>query len=144
MPFLRQSVAGVRVDFRHDQRHVRVHAPARRIVDHDGALGGDLRRPFLRDGGARRHQADVGVAEIEIVERFHFQGRVAVGDFRADAAARGERDHLVGGERPLGQNVHHFAPDIAGGADDGDFETHGLHSSRLAIRSLGSGQRLRF
>ena len=40
------------------------------------------------------------------------------------AAARGERDHLVGGKVPLGQDVEHLAAHIAGGADDGDFVTH--------------------
>ena len=28
------------------------------------------------------------------------------------------------GNAPLGQNVEHFAPDIAGGADHGDLVTH--------------------
>ena len=41
------------------------------------------------------------------------------------ALARGESHDFVGGERPLGQNPQHFAAHIAGGADDGDLETHG-------------------
>ena len=48
------------------------------------------------------------------------------------------RKHLVGGEFPLGQDVEHLPPDIAGGADDGDFVAHDSRSfavkpfSRLA------------
>ncbi len=59
-----------------------------------------------------------------MLERFDLQRAVAIGDFDAHAAARGERDHFVGRERPLGQNVEHFAPDIAGRTDDGDVVTH--------------------
>ena len=59
-----------------------------------------------------------------MVERLHLQRLVAERAFRALAAARGDRHHLVGGKFPLGQNVEHFAPDIAGGAHHGDFVTH--------------------
>ena len=62
---------------------------------------GDLRRPFLRDRAAGRHQADVGVGEIVGVERLHLEDAVAEGDLGPLAAARGERHHLVGGEAAL-------------------------------------------
>ena len=70
----------VGVDLRHDQRHVGVVAPARRIIDHHRAVGGDLRRPFLRHRGAGRHQADVDVGEIVMVERLALERLVAVRD----------------------------------------------------------------
>ena len=59
-----------------------------------------------------------------MLERFHLQRLVAKGHFRAQAPARGERHHLVGGELPLGEDFEHFAAHIAGGAHDGDFVTH--------------------
>ena len=114
----------VGVHLRHDQRHVRVVAPGRRVIDHHRAGGGDLRRPFLRHRSARRHQADVGVGEIVVVERFGLERLVAVGHFLPEALARCERDHLVGGEFPLGEDVHHLAAHIAGGAYDGDLVAH--------------------
>src|ERR1700678_2802050 len=46
------------------------------IVEHDRAGGGDFRRHFLRHSAARRHQADIDVAEIVVLERFDFQGTV--------------------------------------------------------------------
>ena len=58
----------------------------------------DLRRPFLRHRAARRHQADVDVGEIEMVERLHLQRLVAERALLAHALARGQRDHLVGGK----------------------------------------------
>jgi len=59
---------------------------------------------------------------------------VAVRDLRADGAAGGKRDHLVGREFPLLQDREHLAPDIAGRADDGDFVTH---SELLMVRRTG-------
>ena len=59
-----------------------------------------------------------------MLERFDLQPAVAIGDFDALAAARGERDHVIGGKRPLGENGQHFPADIAGRADDGDAVTH--------------------
>ena len=57
-------------------------------------------------------------------ERFDLQRPVAERHVHAHAAARGKRHHLVGGERPLGENVEHFPADIAGRADNGDVVTH--------------------
>jgi len=60
-----------------------------------------------------------------MVERPAFEGSVAERHVHALALARGESHDFVGRERPLGQNPQHFAAHIAGGADDGDLETHG-------------------
>ena len=122
---LRKALDRVGVHFRHDQRHLGVVAPGRGIVDHDAALRTDLRRPFLGDGAARRHQADIGVGEVVLVERLHLQRPVAERDLGALAAARGECNDLVGRKAPLVQDVQHFAAHIARGTDDGDLVTHG-------------------
>ena len=123
MPFL-MSCERVGIHFRHHQRHLAVHAPGAGIVDHDGALGGDLRRPFLGDGAARRHQADVGALEVEIVERLDLQNAVAERDFGADRSGRGQRHHFADRELALRQHGQHLAPDIAGRADHRDFIGH--------------------
>ena len=59
-----------------------------------------------------------------MLERLALERLVAEGDLDAHAPARGERDHLVGGKAPLGEDIEHFAAHIAGGADDRDLETH--------------------
>ena len=59
-----------------------------------------------------------------MLERFDLQRLVAIGDLDALRAARGERDHLVGGKPPLGEDFEHLAAHIAGGADDRDLVTH--------------------
>ncbi len=65
-----------------------------------------------------------------MIERLALQRPVAERDLFADRLGRGERDDFAGGKAPLGKNAEHLAPDIAGGADDGDSKTcHGLNSS---------------
>ena len=72
-----------------------------------------LRRPFLRNVAARRHQADVGVGEVIMSSALHFSilspndtsGPIE----RDDASATTSID----GKAALGQNIEHFAPDIA-------------------------------
>jgi len=59
-----------------------------------------------------------------MVERFDLERAVAERHFGAQAAPRRERDHFIGGERPLGQNVEHLAAHIAGRPDHGDIVTH--------------------
>jgi hypothetical protein len=114
----------VGVDLRHDQGNVAVVAPGRGIIDHDRPGGGDLRRPFLGHGASGRHQADVDAGKIKMFERFDLQRLIAIGDFGPQAPARGERDHFIGREQPLGQDIEHLPAHIAGRADDGHFVTH--------------------
>ncbi len=121
---LAEARDGVGIDLGHDQRNVGVVAPVRGIIDHDGAGGGDPGRPFLRHGRARRHQADIDVGEIVMVEGFALERLVAEGDIHALALARRERHDLIGGEHPLGQDPQHLAAHIAGGADHCDLVTH--------------------
>ena len=73
----------------HHQRHFAVHAPSAGIVDDDGALGSDLRRPGLGQRAAGAHQNYVGAFEVEIVERFHLQNLVAEGHLGANRPRRG-------------------------------------------------------
>uniref|UniRef100_A0A0N5A007 LigA n=1 Tax=Parastrongyloides trichosuri TaxID=131310 RepID=A0A0N5A007_PARTI len=52
---LARQLDRVRVHFRHDQRHVGVHAPGRGIVDDDGAGLADLLGPLARHRAAGAH-----------------------------------------------------------------------------------------
>ena len=122
---LREALDSVGIDLGYDQRNVAVVAPGRRIVDHDTALGGDLRRPFLRYRAAGRHQADVAVGEVVILERLDLERLVAIGNFLADRAARGERHDGIGRKPAVGEDFEHLAPDIAGRACDCDCKAHG-------------------
>jgi len=110
----------------------RRRAPARRIIDHHRALGGDLGRPFLRYRRARRHQADVDVGKIILLERLHFQGLVAERDLDPHAAARRQRHDLVGRERALVEDVEHFAAHLPVAPTTRDLETHGKTPERQA------------
>ncbi len=112
------------VHLRHDERHVGIVAPGRRIIDHDAALGRDLQRPFLGDRRARRHQTNVGAGEVVILQRLHLKDSITIGNFGAHRAARGERHHLVGGKAALGKHVQHLPADVAGGSCDRDLVTH--------------------
>src|SRR5712671_7610954 len=80
---LAETHNGVGIDFGYDQRDVRVIAPERRIIDDDGAGGCDLWAPFLGDGRTSRHQADVDVGKIEMVEHFALENPVAERNLRA-------------------------------------------------------------
>ena len=136
-----ETLDGVRVHFRHDQGHLRIIAPGRRVVDHDAALTTDLRRPFLGDRAAGGHQADVGVGEIIGREIAHLEHAVAIGDFLADRLARGQRHDFRCRKAALFENVEHFAPDIAGCACDCDLETHCFVLRPHRPRSLIQGRR---
>ena len=112
------------VHFRHHEGHVLVHPPGGGVVDDDRAGGGDLRAPFPRHLAARRHQHDVDLREVELLEVMAFQGAVAIRDFLADRAARGDGVDFVCGEQALVENVEELPPDIARGADDCDARAH--------------------
>ena len=73
------GVAGdsVGVHLGHDQRHVLVIAPARRVIDDDAALGADARGPLLGHGRARGHEAEVRLREVELLQVLAFEGFVA-------------------------------------------------------------------
>ena len=121
---LGESGHGVGIDLGHDERHVGVVAPERRVIDDHAAGRADSRGPLLGDGRARRHQREIDAAKVELFEVPAFQPLIAEGDLDAHRPARGDGEHLVGRELALGEDVEHLAPDISGGADDSDFVTH--------------------
>ena len=112
------------VHFRNDQRHVGIVAPGRGIIDHDAVLGADLGSPFLGDGAAGGHQADVGVGEVVVLQRLYLQRLVAEGDLGALRTTRRQRYDFVGRKATFRQNVEHLPANIARGARDCDLVTH--------------------
>ena len=79
-------------------------------------LRADPRRPFLGHRPAGRHEADVGVGKVVVLERLALQRPVAERHFFADRAGRSERDHFGDRKAALGEDAEHLAADIAGGA----------------------------
>ena len=128
------AIDRVGVHFRHDQRHVGVHAVERRVVDHDATGGGRLGGIFLGRARACREQGDIPAGEIEMLDVLaleHLAG-VAEFDFRAGRTRRGDRGDFVAREIALGEDLHHFAPDIAGRADHCHPVTHLAFSYHFA------------
>ena len=85
----------VGVHFRHDQRHVAVHAPGVELSMTIAPWRRDLGRPFLGDCAARAHQHDVGALEVVMLERLDLEDVVAERDLRADGARGGQRDDFA-------------------------------------------------
>ena len=108
------------VDAGHDQRHARLHAPLRGVVDHDRAARGGLRGEDL--GGAAAGREDGDVDALEGVGR----GRPRPASERpaeVDAAAVGarrQRAQLADREVALGEDLDHGSSHQSGGADDSD------------------------
>ena len=73
MPSWSASVLVVHAD--HDERHARLHAPLRGVVDDDGAARGGLWREDLRGSAARREERDVDA--LEGFRRGHLDGPAA-------------------------------------------------------------------
>ena len=125
MFFLREARDRVGVHLRHDQRHVRVVAPGRGIVDHDArrrrrssaTIPSTPRRPPT-SGRCRCRRSRNARAPCTFRVRSPKETSTPI------AAARGQRHDLVGREFALVEDVEHFPPDIAGRADDCDFVTH--------------------
>ena len=126
-PAIRRKCAfdRVGVHLRHDQRHVVFHAEGGRVVDDDATGLACLRGDGLGSVATRREQGDVGLAEIELVERADGQHVIlAIGHLAPGRARRGERMHLVRRKIPLGKCLQHLASDSAGGADNSNSVSH--------------------
>ena len=112
------------IDLGHDERNFRIVAPAGGVIDDERAESADLGRPLLRYRRARRHQAEIDTAEIELFEIAALKRLVAIGDIDTHRAARGEGENLIGGKFAFGEDIEHLAADIAGGAHDSKLVTH--------------------
>ena len=104
-----RDVAGV--DLRHDERHLRVHAPGGAVVDDDRAARRGDGGPLFGGLASRRKERDVNALERIFADRLHRYLFTVEDDLFARGARRGERYKLGDGEFTLFQRVEHFAPD---------------------------------
>ena len=114
------------IDLGNDEGNLAVHAPAGRVVDDQGACGGDSWRPFLRHLGAG-HQRNVGALKIKVFERFYLQRAIAERHLGADRVRGRQRNHLARGKGALGENAQHLAADVSGRADHGNLVRHSVN-----------------
>jgi hypothetical protein len=123
MMFLGIRLHGVRVHFRHHQRHVRIHPEVAGIVDDDRPAA-PIFSPHSLEIAAGAHQHDIDGGEVELRQILAVEDLVAERDFHADGFAAGDGVHLVHGEFDFLEDVEHLAAHIARGADHGDPVTH--------------------
>src|SRR5262249_23064821 len=113
------------IDLRHHQRHVRLHPKTGAVVDDDGPGLRRARRKDRRNLGPRRRKDNIDPTEIESVETLDLEAVILTeGNLLADRARRRQGRNIVGRKLAFGQRGQHLAPDIAGRADHGYFETH--------------------
>ena len=114
------------VHLRHDQRHVRVHAELRGVVDHHAARGrGAAARARPRPWRPGENSPMSKPSKSKSVEVLDLeQLLVAERDLRARRLLGGQRHDLVDRELALGQGLAASRADGAGGADDRDLVAH--------------------
>jgi hypothetical protein len=106
------------IDLRHDERHRRVHAKCRGIVDDHRALLDGERRESLGDVAAGGEERDIDAAEAVLLELAHGQRLAAMGQCLARGARRSEQAQLREREAPVLETPDELDADGAGGADD--------------------------
>ena len=131
MPF-GARVGEVAVDLADDQRHLGIHAPRRRVVDHGDAGGGELRCQHLGRAGAGGEQGDVEARRVGQLGVLDDDLGVLPRQRRAGRPRRGEETDLVDREVTLRQQPAHDAADLTGCTDD----TY-THAERLDMRWIG-------
>ena len=130
---LGMEASAVGVGLGDDERHVGIHAPGRRVVDDDGAGGGQA--------GGQRRETEAGAEHRarSMPERSAVSGvldddvLVAPGQRRAGRPARGQVPHLIDGEGALGQDGAQDHPHLPGGSDDGDSHAPSLRETEMAL-----------
>ena len=123
-----------RVDLGDHQRHVRVHAEGRGIVDHDRASLDGSGCELPGDVAARREQRDVDTLKGLLSELLDHDPLTAEVDGLAGRAGAGQRLELADREGALVHGGDEFGANSAGYAGNGynGFVTHG---SVLLVRA---------
>jgi hypothetical protein len=104
-----------------------VHAPARRVVDHERPGRGEPGRPVSRGAAAGGEDREVEPLDGFIVERPHDEPFAELAPGRAIG---GEGDDLARAEAPLAQQLQHQRSDLPGGADDRDAVSLARHGAQ--------------
>jgi hypothetical protein len=116
--FMRKDVR--RIDLRHHQRHIRIHAERRGVVNDDRAGLDRRRRKFLGARRARAEQGDVHALEGVLRQQFNGDGLAAEHHLFPDRPLRGQQFQRAYGEIALLQRFHHFHAHGSGGPDNRD------------------------
>ena len=104
----------------HDEGHVGVEAPGRRVVDDDGAGRGQARGELARHRGGSAAQGEVDAREVGRLGVLDHDVLVAPGQRRAGGAGRGQVPHGRDGEVALEEDRAQDHADLAGRSHDGD------------------------
>jgi hypothetical protein len=105
------------INFRHDERDIRVHAEGAGIInDYATGLRGD-RSEFLRDAAAGTEECDVDAFESVFGEFPHRQLRALERHRLARRTGRGKQGQFADGKFTLFQRLDHFHADSARRAD---------------------------
>ena len=107
----RAVLRGLRVDFRHHQRHVRIHPEGGGIVDHHrpGRRGGGAE--FQRNPATRAEQRDVHAGERIVREFLHGDFLAAESHLFPGGSCRSEQLQLAERKIPLLKAEEHFYAD---------------------------------
>ena len=132
------------IDLRDDKRHIIVHAVGGRVVHKHRARAHDLRRVETGDVTLGSTEHDIEAAEVLLRRLLDHDGAAVPLHDLARAAAAGKQAQLRDRELTLRKNLHHFAADRTGRAENTDFiQFHGnnppgayltnaLYSTRIA------------
>ena len=107
----RMVFRGFRIDFRHDQRHVRIHPEGGRIVDHHRAGGSGGGAEFLGNPAARAEERDVHVVKRIMREFLDDDFLAAEFHLFPGGTRRSQKLQLAERKIPLFKAKEHFHAD---------------------------------
>ena len=111
------------------QRHIGLHPPRRRVVDHHAAALDGLRRKLARCLRAGREEGDVDALERRRRRLGDSESPICHRDAVACRPARREGADVGRRELALEQNLEHRPADEPGGADNGDDDRPGARAA---------------
>ncbi len=114
------------VDLGDDEGDVRVHPPGRRVVDHDGARGGDPGGELQRGRGSAREQGDVDAGEVGPDDVFHDDLGAIEAEGAAGRPGACEETHPLEGKSSLHKDGPHHGTDLPGGTENPDSHDRSL------------------
>ena len=108
----------LRIDFRDDQRHIRVHPERRGAINKHTARLDDGRGQLLRDVVLCGAQDNVDTFKCAVARFLDLDRLAAERHGLPGASGAGQRAQLRDGEAALFQDLHHFLADGARRAQD--------------------------
>jgi hypothetical protein len=128
------------VNFRHDERNIRVLPERAGIIDdHAANLRGDGRE-FLRDAAAGAEERDVDSLECIFSEFLHRELRAFVGHGFARGTSGGQQGEFADRKFPLLERFNHFHADGASGTDNGNMRSP-VHKKGVEYRARSANDK---